>query len=112
MKFHTDITNEKWFRFSLFEQLANVGCDIERTVQWKNKGNNEYSKQAFERALELLYLTIADPKNKGAVLKELTRAREALIDHFVYDNEYSTTDKIWQDYFFQFNYAAAIQRGR
>ncbi len=44
--------------------------------------------------------------------KELLRTREALIDHFVYDNEYSTTDKIWQDYFFQFNYAAGLERGR
>jgi hypothetical protein len=112
MKIHTNLTLQRWFKFSLLEQLANVGCDVERTIQWKNNGNSEYSKQAFERALELLDLTITDPKNKGATLKELVRTREALVDHFVYDNEYSTTDEIWQDYFFQFNYAAALQRGR
>ena len=109
---HKNLTPEHWFTFSLFEQLANVGIDIERTIQWKAKNNLDYSQKAFERALELLDLTIADPKNKGARLKELVRVREALVDHFVYDNEYATTDESWQKYFFDFNYAAALQRGR
>ncbi len=48
------------------EQLANVGCDIERTIRWRNKGNTEFSKKAFERALELLDFTKQDPKNKSS----------------------------------------------
>jgi hypothetical protein len=113
MIIHKDLASGRWFTFSLIEQLANVGCDIERTIQWKNNGNLDYSKKAFERALELLDLTIADPKNKKKPsLRELVRTREALVDHFVYDNEYQTTDEIWQNYFFAFNYAAAIARGR
>jgi len=111
MIIHKGLADGRWFKFSLMEQLANVGCDIERTIQWKNRGNLEMSRQAFERALELLDFTIADPKNRKR-LKEIVRTREALVDHFVYDNEYNTTDEIWQNYFFQFNYAAAIQRGR
>lgn len=107
---HTGLSPERWFSFSLFEQLANIGMDIERTIQWRNK-NSTYSTQAFERALELLDLTIADPKNKKR-LKEICRARYLLVDHFVYDNEYHTTDQQWQDYFYQFNYAAALARGR
>ncbi len=109
---HRDLISDRWFKFSLFEQLANVGADIERTIQWKQHGNIDYSKDAFERALELLNLTIADPKNSGASLKELVRVREALIDHFVYDNEYATADDTWQQYFFDFNYAVAIARNR
>jgi len=108
---HQGLTQERWFRFSLMEQLANIGTDIERTIQWKNQGNIDFSQKAFMRALELIDLTIADPKNRGR-LKEVVRSREALVDHFVYDNEYQTTDKIWQDYFYQFNYAAAMERGR
>ena len=107
---HAGLTHERWFKFTLLEQLANVGMDIERTIQWKKK-NSEYSRQAFERALELLDLTIADPKNRKR-LKEICRARYLLVDHFVYDNEYQSTDEEWQDYFYQFNYAAAIARGR
>ena len=111
MIIHKQLAAGGWFKLSLVEQLANVGSDVERTIKWKNKGDLELSQQAFERVLELLYLTVADPKNKGR-LKEVLRTREALVDHFVYDNEYNTTDELWQKYFYQFNYAAALRRGR
>lgn len=107
---HKGLSPERWFTFSLFEQLANVGMDIERTIQWRNK-NSDYSTQAFERALELIDLTIADPKNRNR-LKEICRARYMLVDHFVFDNEYNSTDEQWQNYFYQFNYAAALARGK
>lgn len=78
----------------------------------KKEGNLEYSQKAFERALELLSLTIIGPKARGPRLKEIGRVREALIDHFVYDNEYGTTDESWQEYFYCFNYASALQKGK
>lgn len=112
MRIHKGLTPEHWFSFSLFQQLANVGCDIERVIQWKKAGNAQYSQDAFERAMELLDFTIADPKNRGPKRKEMLRVREALIDFFVYDNEYSSTNEAWQEYFFNFAYADAIARGR
>ena len=108
---HVTLSEGRWFKFSILEQLANVGCDVERTIQWRKKGNLEYSNDAFERAVELLDFTIADPKNEKR-LKELLLVREGLIDYFMYDNKYSFTEEFWQDYFYQFNYAAALQRGR
>lgn len=108
---HKELATGRWFKLSLVEQLANIGSDVERTISWKNKGEPTYSRQAFERALELIDLTVADPKNKGR-LREILRTREALVDHFVYDNEYNSTDELWQKYFFAFNYAAALKRGR
>ena len=110
MNMHKELTNERWFRFSLEEQLANVGCDIDRAISWKKRGMLEDSHAAFYRALELLGLTIADPKHKKR-LRELTRTREALIDYFLCNNEYNTTDDIWHNYFLWFNYAAALKRG-
>lgn len=107
---HAGLTRERWFQFTIFEQLANVGMDIERAIQWRGQ-NATYSHQAFDRALELLDLTIADLKNKKR-LKEICRIRYLLVDHFVYDNEHHSTDEQWQDYFYQFNYAAALARGR
>jgi len=71
----------------------------------KSRGNDEYSRLAFERALELLDLTINGAKS-FARLKELTRVREALADHFVFNNAYNSSDRSWQKYFFAFNYAA------
>lgn len=111
MIIHKDLASGRWFKFSLMEQLANVGCDIERTIQWKRRGDLELSKKAFERALELIDLTVADPKNRHR-LREVLRVREALVDFFVYDNEYNSTEQAWQNYFFAFNYAAALQCGR
>lgn len=112
MMLHKGLTPERWFKLSLFEQLANVGMDVERTIEWKNKQNYEYSKQAFERALELLDLTISDPKNNKSKRKELLRVRETLIDYFMYDNDYQSSDSLWQSYFYDFALASAITRGR
>ena len=111
MTIHKELAAGRWFELSLVEQLANVGSDVVRTIKWKNKGKSEYSKKAFERALELLDLTVADPKNRHR-LKEILRAREALVDYFIFDNKYSSTDKLWEKYFYNFNYAAALKRDR
>ena len=92
-------------------QMANIGAEVGRTINWKRKGNLEESRAAFYRALELIYFTVEDPKHKGR-LREILRTREALIDHFVYDNVYNTTDEQWENYFYHFNYAAALERGR
>ena len=108
---HKEMAGGRWFKFSLIEQLANIGLDIERTIQWRDRGNKEYSQQAFERALELIDLTKMDPKNRHR-LSEICRTREALVDYFVYDNTYQTNDTIWKNYFYQYNYAAARMRGR
>lgn len=111
MIIHKELAAGRWLQFSLMEQLANVGTDIERAIRWKQKGNIESSEKAFDRALELLILTIRDPKNKRR-LKELLYARELLTDYFMGANEYKTTDESWQKYFYPFNYAAAIRRGK
>ena len=108
---HKDLAAGRWFTFSLVEQLANVGSDVERAIQWKKKGNHEYSMQAVERALELLDLTSVDPKNKKR-LKEIRRVRHMFADHYMGINEFSFTDEYWQQYFLDFAYAAAIARRR
>lgn len=58
------------------EQLANVGSDVARAARWYGKDQQRY-EQAFDRALELLDLTIADDRWKGR-RKELIHASELL----------------------------------
>ncbi len=111
MTIHKELSAGRWFELSLTEQLANIGADLERCVKWKQKGKIRQSQAAFERALDLLYLTVEDPKNRKR-LREVLRTREALIDHFIYDNEFNTTDEEWQRYFYHYNYAAAMKKGR
>ena len=100
----------RWFEFSFLEQMANIGAEIGRAINWKNK-EQKMSRMSFERGLELLDLTIEDSKNKKR-LKELLRVRETLADYFMFDNIYGSSDEKWNDYFYSFAYAAAIKRNR
>lgn len=102
---HKNLAGEKWNTLNFFEQMANVGSEVERSIKWKEKNNPEYSRLAFERALELLDFTITDPKNKKR-LRELVRVRETLADYFAFKNEYQSTKESWQKYFYAFNWAA------
>jgi hypothetical protein len=102
---HKNLAEGKWNSLSFFEQMANVGSEVKRAINWREKGNAQYSQMAFERALELLDLTVADEKNKKR-LKELLRLREVLADYFAFENVYRSSDKSFQDYFYAFNFAA------
>ena len=108
---HKELAAGRWQQMSLVEQMANVGSDVERAFRRRKEGDAELSRKFFEGALELLDFTIADPKNKGR-RKEVLRVREFLVDYFMFDNQYGFTDEYWQKYFYDFGYAAAIQRGR
>lgn len=102
---HKELAEGRWQSLSLISQLGNVGSEVERALKWKEKGNAEYSRLAFERALELIDLTIADPKNSKR-LKEIVRMREMLVDYFFADNEYHSTPQSWHNYFLAFAVAA------
>lgn len=75
---HQNLANGRWQTMSLVEQLANVGSDFERAWSWREKGNRQYAENALDRMLELLDLTITDPRWRGPKLRELTRLREAV----------------------------------
>lgn len=64
---HKGLALERRTRFTLLEQLAHVGTDIDRAIRWKEKKDPEQSRLAFERAVELLTLTIINPKIEGPV---------------------------------------------
>ncbi|MEO0126093.1 MAG: hypothetical protein ABIK99_07520, partial [candidate division WOR-3 bacterium] len=95
---HKELARGRWFQLTFFEQMANIGSEVERAIIWQEK-NKGYSQKAIERALELLDLTIADQKNKKR-LKELTRLRECLVDYFYFDNQFSSSIESWRKYFF------------
>ncbi len=56
---HEPLAAGRWHSLSLMEQLGNVGSDVARAARWYGK-DQQRCQQAFERALELLNLTIAD----------------------------------------------------
>ena len=103
---HQDLTVERWQKLSIFEQMANVGAEVGRAINWREK-DKKRSNAAFERGLELLDLTIGSPSNKKR-LKEILLTRECLVDYFMFDNIYASSDEKWNNYFYAFNYAARI----
>jgi hypothetical protein len=60
------------------------------------------------RALELIDLTLDDPRHRSSVarLREICRAREVLLDFLVGPNQYGSTAVTLQRYFDAFAVAA------
>lgn len=102
---HKNLARGRWFRFSLFEQMANIGSEVERAISWRKKGDLKYNQEAFKRALDLIDLTLRSPYLRRR-LKEIARLREVLCDYFVFDNLYKTTDEALKKYFSAFTMAA------
>ena len=106
--FHKDLTIERWQKLSFFEQMANVGAEVGRAINWI-KNDKLRGESALDRGLELLDLTIEDRRNKKR-LKELLLVRECLVDYFLFNNDYKSNDVLWGNYFYAFNYAARLNK--
>lgn len=106
--FNTESFAERWHQMSLIEQMANIGSEVDRIASWKKKANEEYATKALYRSLDLLDLTIADPRWKDR-LKEILRVREFLCDLYVGDNTYNFTPEYFSKYFLEFAVAARRQ---
>jgi len=102
---HKELASGRWKELPLSEQMANVGSEVSRALNWRRKGNTEYCQKAASRALELLDLSLESAESYPR-LKELARLREALVDYFYGSNEFSSSEALWRRYFDHFNYAA------
>ena len=89
LRLHPDLTAERWGQFSLAEQLANVGSEVGRMVRWRER-DGRLMTRAFDRALELLDLTLADPRWRDR-LREIARIRELLCAAALGEPAYATT---------------------
>ncbi|NTU46810.1 hypothetical protein HGA88_04230 [Candidatus Roizmanbacteria bacterium] len=102
--FHNNL-GDTWKDRSLPEQMANIGAEVGRSLNWRKKGNPQMSTNAFYRALELFDCTVADKKNKDR-LSEILRVREFYVDYMIGENQYQFTDEAWEKYFLYFTIAA------
>ena len=106
---HQALAAGRWSTLPFCEQMANIGGEIERALGWREKRNAAYAARAFERALELLDLTLAAARTRGR-LKEVARVREAVVDDFAGTNMFGSTPAVWRGYFLPFAYAARRTR--
>jgi hypothetical protein len=105
---HQELAAGGWGRLSLAEQLGNVGTEVGRMRRWRGK-DERLAAAAFERALELLDLTLADPRWRGR-LREIARARELLCDAASGGLEHGAALEDLDRYFLEFALAARCQR--
>ena len=96
---------ERWYKFSLAEQMANIGSEVSRALYWQEKNNQEQKDKSFWRSLELIDLTLSDPKHKNR-LKEILRLREVICDLFIGKNEFKILPEQLKKYFLEFGLAA------
>ncbi|MFH1045608.1 MAG: hypothetical protein V1727_01435 [Candidatus Omnitrophota bacterium] len=106
---HKDLAAGRWQALPFLEQMANIGSEVERALNWQAKHNPDYCQQACERALELIDLTLGSLKN-FARLKELARLREAIAEYFFGTNQFKFTDESLRKYFFNFTFALRKNR--
>ena len=105
---HKNLVAGQWQKLSLIEQLGNIGSEISRAVNWRDKDQKSY-ENAIDRALELLDLTIGDSRWQGR-LKEIVRTRELLCDAILGGKEYKTSLDDLDRYFFHFALASRHER--
>jgi hypothetical protein len=104
---HRDLAAGRWWELSLADQLGNVGSEVGRALRWSSR-QPELSRAAFERALELIDLTLDDPRHRRSVarLREIARVREVVVDFLAGQNLYSSTAASLQKYFDAYALAA------
>ena len=104
---HPDLAAGRWHSLSLMEQLGNAGSEVSRALRARDNGHADRERSALNRFLDLIDLTIADPRLRGR-RKEICRLREIVCDYFVGENVHRSTPESLDRYFMP--YARAARR--
>ncbi|MBC8382378.1 MAG: hypothetical protein H8E22_00890 [Candidatus Cloacimonetes bacterium] len=80
---HTHLTSEKWKSYSPDKQILMIANEINRAKNWIEKKDFEKVSHCYERAFELIDLTVDTSKNKS-LIKELLRFRELIATEYVH----------------------------
>ncbi len=102
---HKSLAAGRWGKIPFLEQMANIGSEVERSLNWQEKNNMDYAGQAAVRAIELLDLTLDNIKGFPR-LKEIARIREIVADYFFGGNLFHSAGTQLRKYFQHFTYAA------
>ena len=101
----SDLKN-RWYTFSLAEQLGNIGSEVSRASRQEGKDQKLFDG-AVERALELFDFTLNDKRWKSRI-SELSRAKELFSDAVLGGKEYGSKLEDLQKYFDRFALVARM----
>jgi len=77
LKLHKNLKPERWGKFSARQRELMIANELNRAKNWIAKNDLEGVNNCYERALELLYLTIEITKDKNR-LREYLRLQEMM----------------------------------
>ncbi len=82
LKNHKSLTKKKWSGYSFGKRILMIGNELNRAKNWIAKKDFEEVKLCYERALELLFLTIACEEKRARIF-ELVRLKEVLCGLYI-----------------------------
>lgn len=88
---------ERWQQLSLAQQLGQVGSEISRGRHWENKKDLASRQKALARALDLLSLTLDDPRWVTR-RRELARFQEVLASWYAQKETYQVLPDALEQY--------------
>ncbi|MGH7575978.1 MAG: hypothetical protein ACREM1_12750 [Longimicrobiales bacterium] len=103
---HAGLAAGRWQTFTLVEQLANIGSEVDRAIRADRAGRMSRRDPAIDRALELFDLTAADHRWRGHRRREVLRAREEFCRLFFTDDVPAGSAEGLSKYFLYFAIAA------
>ncbi len=77
LKLHKNLKPERWGKFSVKQRELMIANELNRAKNWIERNDLEEVKNCYERALELLDLTVEVTKNRNR-LREYLRLREII----------------------------------
>jgi len=95
------IDEKKWRKYSFYQQMGNIASELSRAVHFEKNVDTAHLKAAQLRLIELVDLTIDDPKNIKR-LKELCRFKEVLGDWYWDSNQYGFKPEFLKNYAMDF----------
>jgi hypothetical protein len=82
LKHHKTLSFEKWSVFPFSRQVLMIANELNRAGVWIGKGDLLEAKLCYERALELIWLTVPGIKN-ARKLREMLRLRGVLASRYL-----------------------------
>jgi len=92
---------DKWHKMGLAKQMGNIGSEVFRLINLKEKADSKGAQSSFIRILELIDLTIGDERWKDRLF-EILRLREVICDFYLDKKIYNVSVKNLKKYFIPF----------
>lgn len=107
------VDRDRWSRFTIFEQMGNIGSEVGRIFKAGTQNDTEAVKQGVNRTLDLFEATtdsLINQKSQSGRLKEVLRAKDQFLQIVINQAFNSKEARDIDRYFLNFALAARSQK--